>query len=165
MLSRREPFDAVIPLSGDGNATNSSTHGETNHVDEDEGELAPAELLAGVLLFQLMQCADVEMSDLSPDGLTRRALRAVIEASRGANAVGRGQAGQEHGWGRMRSVLERQVVWQGLAETECDVAELCVVGQYTAVPSYAPNDGVFRADPLAGMGVDLRFDESIRHKL
>eukprot|EP01043_Picozoa_sp_COSAG02_P011972 COSAG02_NODE_451_length_22060_cov_6.853513_15_plen_113_part_00 len=112
-----------------------------------------------------MQCADVEMSDLSPDGLTRRALRTVIEASRGDDTAGRDHAGQEQGWGRLRSVLERQVVRQGLAETERDVAELCVVGQYTAVPSFAPNDSVFRADPLAGMSADLRFDESIRHKL
>ena len=165
MLCRREPFDADIPLPGDGNVTDSSTQGPTSNAEQDEGGLAPAELLAGVLLFQLMQCADVEMSDLSPDGLTRHALRAVIEASRHPGTAGRGEEGQEQGWGRLRGVLERQVVWQGLAETQADVAELCVVGQYTTVPSYAQRDGVFRADPLAGMSVDLRFDESIRHKL
>ena len=132
---------------------------------EDEGELPAAELLAGVLLFQLMQCADVEISDMSPDGTTRHALRAVVEASRDAGTVDGATQSHEQGWGRLHSVVERQVVRHGLAEAEADVAELCVVGQYTAVPLYAQTDGVFRADPLAGMSVDLRFDESIRHKL
>lgn len=152
----REPFDVEIPLPDDGDAVNSPTTLKRRGTAEDENELPQNELLAGVLLFQLMQCADVELSDLSPDGLTRRALRVVIEASR---------EGQEQGWGRLRSVLERQVVRHGWAVAEADVAELCVVGQYTAVPLYAPRDGVFRADPLAGMSADLRFDESIRHKL
>ena len=81
MLCHREPFDADIPLPGDANATDSSTEEPTSNAGQDEGELAPAELLAGVLLFQLMQCADVELSDLSPDRPARHALRAVIEAS------------------------------------------------------------------------------------
>ena len=53
----------------------------------------------------------------------------------------------------------------GLADTTADVAELSVTGQYTAVPLFAPRDGAFTADPLAGMSLDLRFDESVRHKL
>lgn len=162
MLCYREPFDVDILLPDD------ETSGDNNFVQkrkhEDEGELPAAELLAGVLLFQLMQCADVEISDMSPDGPTRHALRAVLhEANRDAEDAGDGA--QQQGWDRLYTSLERQVVNQGLAETEADVAELCVVGQYTTVPLYAQSDGVFREDLLAGTSVGLRFDESVRHKL
>jgi len=61
--------------------------------------------------------------------------------------------------------LERQLIRQELASDDIEVAELLVVDQYQAVPTYSVRDGSFREDPLAGMSLDLRFDESIRHKL
>jgi len=143
-----------------------SANGFTNNAQgggeaEPEPELPAAELLAGLLLFQLMQCADVEIEDLSPDGATRHALRAVINASREEEDADVPGAG----WAALSATLEQQLRRVGLADSDSDIAELSVTGQYTAVPLFSPRNGAFAEDPLAGMSLDLRFDESVRHKL
>ena len=77
------PVDVPIPKEEEPTANpNGFTNNKQHLFEEAEPELPAAELLAGLLLFQLMQCADVEIEDLSPDGATRHCLRAIINASR-----------------------------------------------------------------------------------
>jgi hypothetical protein len=142
-LSEGMPFDVDIPLPPDDDdnedveddddektqkkkakkiafTDNTASRVADEDSAEEEGELPAAQLLAGVLLFQLLQCADVEMADLSPDGPTRQALRTVLEASREVEEEEQEEeAGQERleeaGWRGLQRVLQRQVLRHGLA--------------------------------------------------
>ena len=59
-----------------------AAEGEEVEEAESAAEMSGGELLSGVLLYQLMQCADVEITDERPDGPTRHALREVMTATR-----------------------------------------------------------------------------------
>ena len=172
----------VLLVCGNDGPSAAAEGEEEEEEEEEEGvvEMSGAELLSGVLLYQLMQCADVEITDERPDGPTRHALREVMTATRDDGPGGGWpKARPPHFFRRvylcanrpgscccqLRDGLERQLIRQELASDDIEVAELLVVDQYQAVPTYSVRDGSFREDPLAGMSLDLRFDESIRHKL
>ena len=70
----------LLVCGGDG--PSAAEEGEEEEEEEGAAEMSGAELLSGVLLYQLMQCADVEITDERPDGPTRHALREVMTATR-----------------------------------------------------------------------------------
>jgi len=70
----------LLVCGGDG--PNAAEEGEEEEEEEGAAEMSGAELLSGVLFYQLMQCADVEITDERPDGPTRHALREVMTATR-----------------------------------------------------------------------------------